>query len=142
MTPAPPSAASRQRFRPKVDLSAALVDRVKALADRNGVTIGELTYWGVITAARAVEQGRGQLLPKRPPSRRAPWGSRGSYAPVRWTQGRGEYTRCRELIERGDVDSSITDVVRAFFESYVAAGGDVVAMRWPSGGSHGGNGTN
>lgn len=115
-----------RRFRPSVELQAALVDDVHELAVANGTTVGALFFHWVVTAARIANQGQGQRLPQE---RRARRHSIGEAKNTHWPQGRDSYVKCRTAI--AGAGSSVAAVLRTAGLAYVEAGGDVVTMAWP-----------
>lgn len=115
-----------------VELPADLVAHLRAHAEFRGVTVSELCFHWVVTAARLAHQGNGRLLPQvglQGTQRRAERGSRDAVKVVRWLQGQDEWSRCRAEIQAAG--SSVGAVLQQAAEEYVAVDGDVLAMTWP-----------
>ncbi len=100
---------------------------MRDFAEANETTLAELCFHWVVMAATLAQNGYGHLLPQEKRARR---NSLGEVAQVRWAQGAAEFERCRTAIEAAG--SSITTVLREASASYVAAGGDHLAMSWPN----------
>lgn len=112
--------------RQRVLLPVALNARFAAHCEANGVNGATLLYGWLVAAARIVRQGHGHTLPKGGRSRR---GTVGEVVGVDWSQGGVEYRRCRDLLAQAGTDP--TTVLRSSVASYVAVGGDILAMQWP-----------
>jgi hypothetical protein len=109
-----------------VQLPAPLHARFHELCEANGVNSATLLYGWLITAARFANRGHGHRLPRAGRPRR---GTIGEVVNVPWRQGDREYLRCRaKLVDAG---TDPRTVLRAAVSAYVAAEGDILAMRWP-----------
>lgn len=120
------------KYRPRVELSADLVERMGEHAERNGTTVAELYFHWLITAGRMVCQGRGHLLPQVPmygSQRRLARGTLGPIRVVRWAQSKQEYDRCASLVDAAG--SSVPAVLLAAAKACDAAQGDLLRMEWP-----------
>jgi hypothetical protein len=115
---------SGRRQRAYVDLPNALSDDAQVCADRNGVTVAELSFHAVGLAVLLARSGYGHLLPQE---KRAT--TVGKAWRVSWTQSREGLERSRAAIE--SAGSSIPAVLREFFAAYEQAGGDLSEMGWP-----------
>lgn len=91
------------------------------------MSVGELCFHWIITAARLAHQGQGHLLPQEQRARRGTLGGDRSY--VRWLQGRDDYAQCQAAIT--GAGSSVAAVLRAAGQAYADADGDSVVMAWP-----------
>lgn len=126
------TARLNRKYRPRVEISADMVERIGEYAELNGTTVAELYFHWVITAAQMVVRGRGHLLPQVPMQgsiRRLPRGTLGPIQVARWPQSKEKYDECASLIRAAG--SSVPAVLMAAAKACDAAGGNLPRMEWP-----------
>lgn len=109
-----------RRHRITLDLPADLVAQATSAAQASGDVLSVVVHSAIVTAAKAAEAGRVELLPERLP-RRSPGVSAGPTSPLAYTASREQAARVVAALEAAG--SSVRVVAIRALESYVAAGG-------------------
>lgn len=110
-----------RRHRVVLDLPADLVAQAVAAARTRGDQLSVVVHAAVITAVKAAEAGRGELLPERLPRRTPGAAPPAATAPVAYTASREQAARCAAALD--GAGSSVRQVAVRSLEAYVAADG-------------------